>query len=71
MSTPSSASPVVWIDSASSGGYARAENAQRDFQAAADHLRETDGYVNPADPVHRKQLRADLAPFSAWLGVKG
>jgi NTE family protein len=69
MSTRTSASPDVWIDSASSRGYARAENAQRDFQAAAEHLRQTDGYVDPADPEHRKQLRADLALEGG--GVKG
>ena len=69
MSTPSSASSDVWIDSASSRGYARAENKQREFEAAAEHLRQIDGYVNPADPEHRKQLRADLALEGG--GVKG
>jgi NTE family protein len=69
MSNPSSTSPDVRMDPASSRGYARAENLQREFQAAAEHLRQTDGYVDPAHPEHRKQLRADLALEGG--GVKG
>jgi NTE family protein len=69
MSPPSTASLDVWIDPASGRGYARAENLQRDFETAAEHLRQVDGYVDPADPEHRRQLRADLALEGG--GVKG
>jgi Patatin-like phospholipase len=69
MSTPKPASPDVWIDSASDRGYARSEQLQQDFETAAGHLREVDGYVDPADPDQRRQLRADLALEGG--GVKG
>jgi NTE family protein len=69
MSTPEPTSPDVWIDSDSERGYARAEQLQQDFETAAEHLRLVDGYVDPADPEHRRQLRADLALEGG--GVKG
>jgi NTE family protein len=69
MNTPKPASPDVWIDSASDRGYARSEQLQQDFETAAGHLREVDGYVDPADPDQPRQLRADLALEGG--GVKG
>jgi NTE family protein len=69
MSTPKPISPDVWIDSASDRGYARSEQLQQDFETAAEHLREVDGYVDPADPAQGRQLRADLALEGG--GVKG
>jgi NTE family protein len=69
MSTPNPTSPDVWIDPHSDRGYARADQLQRDFDAAAGHLRQVDGYVDPADPAQRRQLRADLALEGG--GVKG
>ena len=59
----------IWIDSSSDGGYTRAPKLQADFLAAAEHLRQVDGYVDPADPEHQPQLRADLALEGG--GVKG
>jgi NTE family protein len=59
----------IWIDTSSDGGYARAPALQAAFQAAAEHLRQVDGYVDPADPAHDPQLRADLALEGG--GVKG
>jgi NTE family protein len=69
MSTPKPSSPDVWMDPDSDRGYARNEQLQQDFQSAAEHLRQVDGYVDPADPEHRSQLRADLALEGG--GVKG
>lgn len=73
MSIPASepaASPAdVWIDTGNQRGYARAASLQQQFEAAADHLREVDGWIDPLDPEHRKQLRADLALEGG--GVKG
>ena len=65
----SSPSPAVRIDPDSERGYARSPQLQQEFAAAADHLREADGYVDPQDPQHRRQLRADLALEGG--GVKG
>ncbi len=65
----SSPSPAVRIDPESERGYARSPQLQQEFAAAADHLREADGYVDPQDPQHRRQLRADLALEGG--GVKG
>ena len=65
----SSSSPDVRIDPGSVRGYARSPGFQQQFAAAADHLREVDGYVDPLDPQHRRQLRADLALEGG--GVKG
>jgi NTE family protein len=59
----------TWVDSGSARGYARDPQLQQDFQAAAEHLREVDGYIDPLDPEHRRQLRADLALEGG--GVKG
>ena len=61
--------PDVWIDPNGDRGYARAGQLQQEFEAAADHLREVDGYVDPADPGQHRQLRADLALEGG--GVKG
>jgi NTE family protein len=69
MSSPEQASSDVWIDSASDRGYARNPQLQQAFDAAAEHLRQVDGYVDPTDPEHRPQLRADLALEGG--GVKG
>jgi NTE family protein len=69
MTTPKPNSPDVWIDPDSDRGYARNEQLQQDFAAAAEHLCQIDGYVDPADPEHRRQLRADLALEGG--GVKG
>ena len=68
MSTPTPASPDVWIDPNSDRGYARAEQLQQEFETAAGHLRQVDGYVDPADPEQRRQLRADVnnQPMHAW-----
>jgi NTE family protein len=69
MSSPEQVSSDVWIDSGSDLGYARNPQLQQDFDAAAEHLRQVDGYVDPTDPQHRPQLRADLALEGG--GVKG
>ncbi len=69
MNTPTPSSPNVSIDPDSDRGYARTEPFQQEFESAAEHLREVDGYVDPADPDQRKQLRADLALEGG--GVKG
>jgi len=69
MSTPTPTSPDVWMDPNSDRGYARAEQLQQEFETAAGHLRQVDGYADPADPEHRRQLRADLALEGG--GVKG
>src|SRR5215472_1618930 len=63
------ASQDVRIDPDSERGYVRDAQLQRDFDAAAERLREADGYVDPADPQGRRQLRADLALEGG--GVKG
>jgi NTE family protein len=64
-----SSSPALRVDPGSERGYARSPQLQQEFAAAADHLREADGYIDPLDPQHRKQLRADLALEGG--GVKG
>ena len=69
MSTPKPTSPDVWIDPDNDRGYARAQQLQQEFESAAEHLRQVDGYVDPADPEHGRQLRADLALEGG--GVKG
>jgi NTE family protein len=69
MSSPKPTPADIWIDPNSDRGYARAEQLQQDFETAAGHLRQVDGYVDPADPEHRRQLRADLALEGG--GVKG
>jgi NTE family protein len=69
MNSPEPASSDVRIDPGSERGYARNPQLQQAFDAAAEHLRQTDGYVDPTDPEHRPQLRADLALEGG--GVKG
>jgi NTE family protein len=69
MNSPQRSSPDVRIDPGSDRGYGRSAELQREFQAAAEHLREIDGYPDPLDPGHRRQLRADLALEGG--GVKG
>jgi len=64
-----SSSPDVLIDPGSDRGYARSPQLQQEFAAAAQQLREADGYVDPLDPQHRRQLRADLVLEGG--GVKG
>ena len=65
----SSSSLDVRIDTTSARGYARGPQLQEEFMAAAEHLREADGYQNPADPQRGRQLRADLVLEGG--GVKG
>ena len=65
----SSSSLDVRIDAASARGYARGPQLQEEFMAAAEHLRQVDGYQNPADPQRGRQLRADLVLEGG--GVKG
>jgi NTE family protein len=69
MSSPEPTSSDVRIDPGSERGYARDPRLQQAFDAAAEHLRQVDGYVDPTDPEHRPQLRADLALEGG--GVKG
>ncbi len=69
MSGPEPTSSDVWIDPDSDRGYARNAQLQQDFEAAGEHLRQIDGYIDPLDPEHRRQLRADLALEGG--GVKG
>jgi NTE family protein len=69
MSTSKPSSPDVLIDPDSDRGYARTQQLQEDFESAAEHLRQVDGYVDPADPERGNQLRADLALEGG--GVKG
>lgn len=69
MNSPEPTSSEVRIDSGSERGYARNPQLQQAFDAAAEHLRQVDGYVDPTDPEHRPQLRADLALEGG--GVKG
>ena len=69
MNSPEPASSDVQIDPGSERGYARNPQLQQAFDAAAEHLRQIDGYVDPTDPEHRPQLRADLALEGG--GVKG
>ena len=59
----------VRIDEESERGYARGAQLQDEFTAAAERLRDLDGYVDPHDPQQGKQLRADLALEGG--GVKG
>jgi NTE family protein len=69
MNSPEPTSPDVRIDTNDERGYARSEQLQQAFDAAAEHLRQVDGYVDPLDPEHSRQLRADLALEGG--GVKG
>ena len=69
MNSPARTSPDVWMDPGSDRGYARAAQLQERFQAAADHLRQVDGYADPLVPGQARQLRADLALEGG--GVKG
>jgi len=69
MSSPEPTSSDVRIDPGSDRGYTRDAQLQQDFEAAAEHLRQIDGYIDPLDPAHRRQLRADLALEGG--GVKG
>src|SRR6516162_5348991 len=69
MNSPEPASSDVQIDPGSERGYARNPQLQQAFDTAAEHLRQIDGYVDPADPEHRPELRADLALEGG--GVKG
>jgi NTE family protein len=69
MNSPEPTSPDVRIDKDDERGYARSEQLQQAFDAAAEHLRQVDGYVDPQDPGHSRQLRADLALEGG--GVKG
>jgi NTE family protein len=69
MTSPDPVSPDVWADPGSDRGYTRNAQLQQDFEAAAEHLRQVDGYIDPLDPAHRRQLRADLALEGG--GVKG
>ena len=69
MNSPAGASQDVRVDPDSDRGYARTAQLQDEFQAAAEHLRQVDGYADPLDPGHGRQLRADLALEGG--GVKG
>lgn len=69
MNSADQTSRDVWTDPDSDRGYARTPQLQDEFQAAAEHLREVDGYADPLDPGHHRQLRADLALEGG--GVKG
>lgn len=69
MTSLASATSDVWVDPGSARGYARNPQLQQSFDAAAEHLRQIDGYVDPLDPQHERQLRADLALEGG--GVKG
>src|SRR5919109_451887 len=69
MNSPEGSPQDVWADPHSERGYARTPQLQDEFQAAAEHLRDVDGYVDPLDPGKGRQLRADLALEGG--GVKG
>ena len=69
MNNPEPTASDVRIDPGSERGYVRDPQLQQAFEAAAEHLRQVDGYVDPTDPDHRPQLRADLALEGG--GVKG
>jgi NTE family protein len=69
MQSPSPPAQGARRDPASERGYARSPQVQEQFDAAAAHLREIDGYVDPRDPEQRRRLRADLALEGG--GVKG
>ena len=69
MSSADRTSRDVWIDADSDRGYTRGPQLQDEFQAAAEHLREVDGYADPLASGDRRQLRADLALEGG--GVKG
>src|SRR5215472_9666625 len=69
MTSPEPTSSDISVDPGSERGYARTAQLQEAFDAAAEHLRQVDGYVDPLDPEHRPQLRADLALEGG--GVKG
>jgi hypothetical protein len=69
MTTPKAPAADVWIDPDNARGYARSAQLQQEFEAAAEHLRQVDGYIDPDDPEHSRQLRADLALEGG--GVKG
>lgn len=68
-STSTASPPNVSIDKASERGYARDPQLQQEFAQAAEHLRQADGYVDPANPQQGPELRADLALEGG--GVKG
>jgi NTE family protein len=59
----------VRIDPGGERGYARGAQLQEQFAAAAEHLLDVDGYLDPHDPQRGRQLRADLALEGG--GVKG
>jgi NTE family protein len=69
MNSPEPTTPDVRVDTNDERGYARSEQLQQAFDAAAEHLRQVDGYVDPLDPGNSRQLRADLALEGG--GVKG
>jgi NTE family protein len=69
MSSLAPATSDVRVDPGNARGYTRNPQLQQSFDAAAEHLRQIDGYVDPLDPQHRRQLRADLALEGG--GVKG
>jgi NTE family protein len=69
MSSLAPASSDVQVDPGNVRGYTRNPQLQQSFDAAAEHLRQIDGYVDPLDPQHHRQLRADLALEGG--GVKG
>jgi len=69
MSSPEPASSDVRIDPGSERGYVRNTQLQEEFDQAAQHLREVDGYPASPAPGQPKQLRADLALEGG--GVKG
>jgi len=69
MSSPEATSPDVWIEPGSARGYARNARLQQAFEAAAEHLRQVDGYPDSPGPGQSKELVADLALEGG--GVKG
>ena len=69
MTSLAPATSDVRVDPGDARGYTRNPQLQQSFDAAAEHLRQVDGYVDPLDPQHRSQLRADLALEGG--GVKG
>jgi NTE family protein len=73
VANPGQSSPLpsldVRIDPGSERGYSRGAQLQEQFAAAAEHLREVDGFLDPHDPQQGRRLRADLALEGG--GVKG
>jgi NTE family protein len=69
MTSLAPATSDVRVDPGDARGYTRNPQLQQSFDAAAEHLRQIDGYVDPLDPQHHRQLRADLALEGG--GVKG